>query len=271
MKWTLLILSLCLTSASFASKGDPVVATVNGKKILKSTLLSYHQQNLNYVQNTKKISIENSLNDLVDRLIGIEQAKKAKIHLRPEVIKKMNDIVYHAYISEELTPKLKKIKVTDKMIKEYYSKYPEYKTSQILLRLRTNPSPEEYSKTMALANKIYGDAIKNVKSFPTLAKKYGQTTTALTGGDMGYQPKARVATEYYDAIKDKKPNSVTKPFRTQYGIHIVLVGAQKKYEQIDRKLYETILYNDAKTEVLKSYFAGKRAKAKLKINEKELK
>ena len=271
MKWILISFFLTFSLNAFSKKGDPVVAKVNGKEIRKSTLLSYHQQNLKYVQNTKKISLRNSLNDLIDRVIGIDDAKANKVHLKPEVIKKMNDVVYHAYISDELAPKLQKIKITDKEIDQYYKKFPEYKTSQILLRLRANPSQEDVAEAYELANKIYGEAIKNVKKFPNLAKQYGQTTTALTGGDMGYQPKVRLANEYYEAIKGKKPNSVTKPFRTQYGVHVVLVQGKRKLAQIDRDLYTKILYDVKKEEILKNYFENKRAKAKIKINKEHLK
>ena len=120
MKWILLFIYLTATNFSFSADKDPVVAEVNGKKIRKSTLLSYHKQNLNFVQNTKPLSLENSLNDLIDRAIGIDGAKKNKIDKRPEVVKKMNDVIYHAYISEELTPKLKTIRVTEKEIENYY-------------------------------------------------------------------------------------------------------------------------------------------------------
>lgn len=271
MKWILTFLALGLMTNSFSETKDPVVANVNGKEIKKSTLLSYHQQNLNYVQNTRKITLENSLNDLIDRIIGIEAAKKKKIHKRAEVIKKMNDVVYHAYISDSLTPLLRKIRISDNEIEKYYKANPEYKTSQILLRLRTKPSAKDVDDALKLANEIYGEASANPKKFPLLAKKYGQTTTALTGGDMGYQPKVRLSPEYYEAIKGKKKGHITNPFRTQYGIHVVMVTGKKEYKQIDKNLYKKILYDVKKMDIHRDFFKKERSKAKLTINKKELK
>ena len=270
-----LILAFILTLSSFSSfsqnDADPIVAEVEGKTIRKSTLLAYHKQNLNVVSSGRTVTLEKSLNDLIDRIIGIENAKKINVHKRADVVKKMNDIVYHAHISDELTPKLKKItKATDKDIAKYYNQFPEYKTSQILLRIRTIPNDQEVADTMQLANKIYDDAIKNPKKFSELAKKYGQTTTALTGGDMGYQPKVRLAPEYYSAIKGKRSGYITNPFRTQYGIHIVMVTGEKKLDQIDKGLYEKILYDQKRDEILKTYFSEKRKQAKIKINKEKL-
>jgi parvulin-like peptidyl-prolyl isomerase len=271
MKWILLS-TFFLTTSIFANTADPIVAEVNGKKIKKSTLLSYHKQNLNFVQNKKKVTIEQSLNDLIDRIVGIDAAKKVNLHKRADVIKKMNDIVYHAYVSDQLAPKLNKIKkATDQEIKNYYKKYPEYKTSQILLRLRSIPSKNEVIDIVNIANDIYKSAMKNPKNFEGLAQKHSQATTAMAGGDMGYQPKTRLATEYYDAIKGKRIGHITKPFRTQYGLHIVKVTGLKQFKQIDKTLYKKILHDIKRDKILTSYFATQRNSAKVKINKKELK
>ncbi len=270
MKWIFFLTTLILSLNSFSKKADPIVAEVNGTKIKKSTLLSYHKQNLNFIQNKKPVTMESSLNDLIDRIIGISNAKRVNLHKRSDVVKKMNDIVYHAYISDELTPLLKKIKVTDKEIKKYYSKYPEFKTSQILLRLRTLPSAQDIASARELADSIYNQVIQSPKKFAGFAQQHSQTTTAPTGGDMGYQPKVRLSPEYYEAIKGKRSGYITKPFRTQYGIHIVLVTGRKKYVQIDKNLYKKILYDDKRDAILKSYFSKKRKSAKVKINKKAM-
>jgi parvulin-like peptidyl-prolyl isomerase len=270
MKWIFFLTVLSLSTSMFASNADPVVAEVNGTTIKKSTLLSYHKQNLNFVKSTKTVTMEASLNDLIDRIIGVGSAKKVNLHKRADVVKKMNDVVYHAFISDELTPKLNKIKITDSQIDTYYKKYPEYKTSQILLRLRTLPSEDEVANALETSVKIYNEAVKNPKLFPKLAQQYSQTTTSTTGGDMGYQPRIRLAEKYYESIKGKKEGYVTKPFRTQYGIHVVLVTGEKQLKQIDRALYKKILYDVQRDSILVKYFANKRKSAKIKINKAEL-
>ena len=279
MKWILLIAVFSLTQVSaFADKKkgstsntDPIVAKVNGVVIKKSTLLSYHKQNLNFVQNKKVVSLENSLNDLIDRIVGIGAAKKNGTHKRPDVVKKMNDIIYHAYISDVLTPKLKTIKVAEKEVDAYYKKFPEYKTSQILLRVRTLPSKEEMTETLMKADRIYTEAIKNPKAFASLAKQYGQTSTAPTGGDMGYLPKVKLPQQYYSAIKGKKNGYISNPIRTQYGISIIMVTGVKELKQIERKTYKKIIYDTKRDKILAKYFATKRKSSKVKIYQKELK
>lgn len=269
MKSIVLILSFIVTLSTWAN--DPIVAEVNGTTIRQSTLLKYHEQNLKFVQSNKDTSIEASLNQLIDRAIGIKAAKSAGIQKDPEVVKKMNDILYHAYISKQLTSKLQSITVTEKDVREYFNKYPEYKTSQILLRLRAIPSPEEVGQTLELANNIYKDAKQNPDNFSELAKKYGQTSTSLTGGDMGFQPRSRLSKEYFDTINGRNIGFISKPIRTQYGIHIIKVTGKKEYSEIDQNLYKSIIHNQKRDEIMNNYFEAQRKAAKIKINKENLK
>ncbi|MBD66953.1 MAG: hypothetical protein CME62_17250 [Halobacteriovoraceae bacterium] len=267
----LCILIFILSFATFANDKDPVVATVNGKKINQSTLMMYHEQNLRFVRANRKVTLESSLNDLINRIIGIESAKKANMDKQPEVKKKMNDVMYHAYISKEITPLLKKIDVKEKDIKAYYNDNPEYRTSQILLRLRAQPTKDEVAEVFEKALNIHNELKKDPEKFTALAQQYGQTSTSQAGGDLGYQPATRLSAEYYSAIKGKKVGTIVEPFRSQYGIHIVKITGKKEYKQIDQDLYKKIVYDIKRDEILENYFDKLRAKANVKINKKDLK
>lgn len=52
-----------------------IVATVNGRNITKKQFEEYHLQNLKFV-GQRKITKEISLQDLVNRELGIQKAKK---------------------------------------------------------------------------------------------------------------------------------------------------------------------------------------------------
>ena len=265
------ILLLAFSLGLYAQKNeDSVVAEVNGVKIKMSTLLAYHEQNLKVVRGNKTIDLEASLNDLIDRVIGIQNGKKNNVHKRPDVVKKMNDIIYHAHISDEIAPMLKKIKVEENDIKNYYEKNPEYKSSQILLRLRALPSQDEVAKALETSLKLYNELQKSPEKFEEYARQHSQVTTAQAGGDIGYQPRVRLSKEYFEAIDGKRVGYITKPFRTQFGIHIVKVTGKKDYKQIDPKLYEKIVYDVKRDKILEDYFSSQRKKADLKVYKNKL-
>jgi parvulin-like peptidyl-prolyl isomerase len=265
----LFVILAILSTSLFAAK-DPVVATVNGKKIFKSTLDTYHTQNLTFVQN-KNITKERSLNDLINKILGVEKAKKNKLDKDPDVRKKFEDILFHAQISKDLEGRLGKIKVSDSEVKSYYSNYPEYRTAQILFRLKVKPTSKEVEKAINDANTLYSQLKKKPESFLATANSISQSSSLTTGGDLGYQPNTRLSPDFFKAIKGKKKGSITKPFRTQYGIHLVKVLGVKTYKQIDKNMYKKIIYDQKRDAILKKYFKDMKSQAKVKINKEYLK
>lgn len=272
MKWTLNLITFLLLSAnSFAAQeNDPVVAVVNGKKIKRSALVQYHTQSLSFVKAMKTVTLQDSLDDLINRIIGIDLAKKNKLDSNPVVRKKMNDVLYHAQISKDLEDVLQKIKVTDKEVEKYYQDNPEYRTAHILYRLRINPSKDDVAKALEQSMAVYTEAIKKPESFLDMASRFSQTTNVAVGGDLGYQPRTRLTPEYYAEIKGKKIGTITKPFRSQYGFHIVKVLGVKSYEQINKDMYKKIIYDTKRDKILANYFKKLQKKANIKINRKVL-
>lgn len=266
-RFSIILLSLMLTNLSFAKKvKDPVVATVNGKSITTSNLLEYHEQNLKYVRGNKKVTLNSSLDDLINRIVGIDRAKSNKLHKNPIVIKKMNDILYHAQISKDLEGQLQKIKVSDKEVSRFYQKNPEYNTSQILYRLPATPNKKDVADGFKQQTNLYNEVIKKPDSFADVASRFSQAAGAMIGGSLGWQPKTRLTPEFYSKIKGKKAGYITKPFRTQYGWHIVKVLAVKKEKDINKKMYKKIIYDIKRDKILADYFSKMRRKAKVSVN-----
>ncbi|MBY0516050.1 MAG: peptidylprolyl isomerase [Bacteriovoracaceae bacterium] len=268
MKFVFLALVI-LFSTNLAFSQNDVVATVNGKKITKSQLEDYHQQNLRFISQ-RKINREVSLDDLINRELGIQKARKTGIDKDPLVISKMEEILYHAQISKDLEGELKKITVSDDEVRKYYSDNKEYRTAHILYRVRVQPTPEEAKKALEQSLSIYEEVSKNPDAFASLANKYSQSTAAPVGGDLGFQPPTRLAPEYYEAIKGQKVGFITRPVRTQMGYHIIKVLGVKEFEQIDKNLYKKVIYDQKRDSILASYFKTLQKGADIKINKNML-
>ncbi len=265
MKALLLALSIALTAPAFSQAPTDAVATVNGKKITVAQLEDYHQQNLRFI-GQRKITREVSLDDLINKELGIQKARKTGIDKDPVVVSKMEEILYHAQISKDLEDELKKITVTDDEVRKYYGENKEYRTSHILYRLRAQPTPEEVKQALEQSQAIYAELQKNPENFATLANKYSQSTAAPVGGDLGFQPPTRLAPEYFEAIKGKKKDFITPPVRTQMGYHVIKVLGVKEFDQIDKNLYKKIIYDQKRDAILAQYFKGLQKGADIKIN-----
>jgi peptidyl-prolyl cis-trans isomerase C len=260
---SLAVIALTLAIPAFAQ--NQVVATVNGRSITKKQFEEYHLQNLKFV-GQRKISKEVSLQDLINRELGIQKAKKTGLDKDPGVISKQEDILFHAQISKDLENEFKKINVSDDDVKKYYENNKEYRTANILYRLRAEPTPEEVKAALLQSTEIYEVLQKEPDSFTKYANKFTQSSTAPVGGDLGFQPPTRLAPEYFEAIKGQKVGFISKPVRTQLGYHVIKILGVKTFDQIDKNLYKKIIYDTKRDAMIENYFKGLAKGADIKTN-----
>lgn len=265
----LFLLGLIGAPAAFANTSNTVVATVNGKKILKSEFEKAYKENLLFVSD-KVVSKEKVLNDLINRELGIQRAKQNKLDSDPVVKDKMEDILYHAQISKDLENELQKIVVSDDEVRKYYEQFPEYRTAHILFRMRAEPSKPETEEAQKQAMKVYETLKASPDKFSELANKYSQTTTADTGGDIGFQPKINLAPEYFEAIKGASIGSIVPPVRTQFGYHIIKVLAIKDFKSVNTAFYKKVIYDQKRDALIAKYFEKMRQSAKVEVNKSVL-
>lgn len=261
--FSLAVIALTLAIPAFAQ--NQVVATVNGRSITKKQFEEYHLQNLKFV-GQRKITKELSLQDLINRELGIQKAKKTGLDKDPGVIAKQEDILFHAQISKDLENEFKKINVTDEDVKKYYENNKEYRTAQILYRLRAEPTADEVKAALTQSMEIYDILQKNPDEFAKYANKFSQSQSAPVGGDLGFQPPTRLAPEYFDAIKGQKVGYITKPVRTQLGFHVIKILGVKSYDQIDKNLYKKIIYDTKRDAMIENYFKNMAKGADVKTN-----
>jgi peptidyl-prolyl cis-trans isomerase C len=263
-KLSLALVATMMVLSAFAQK-DVVVATVNGRNITKKQFEEYHLQNLKFV-GQRKITKEVSLQDLINRELGIAKARKTGLDKDPEIVAKQEDILFHAQLSKDMENELKKIVVSDEDVKKFYEDNKEYRTAHILYRLRAEPNPEEVKAAFAQSMEIYSELQKKPEDFAKFANKYSQTSAAPVGGDLGFQPPTRLAPEYFEAINGQKVGYITKPVRTAMGYHIIKVLGVKTFDQIDKNLYKKIIYDKKRDAMIEAYFANLAKGADIKKN-----
>lgn len=261
---------LCMSMNSALAK-DKVVATVNGKEIHLEQLKDYYKKNL-LTSQSRIITMESSLQELINRELGIEKAKKNKLAEDPIVAKKIDDLLFHAQTSKDLGGSFKKIpRISDDQVKTYYKKNKEYRTSHILFRLKAFPSPEEVKTAFDQAIKLVNQLKDKPEKFDSFAQQYSQSSSANSGGDLGYHPPNGYSPKFYEEINGKEVGQIVGPFRSQYGVHIAKITGIKKFNEINIKSYKKILYDQKRDKIIADYFRSLRDNAKVKINKQFLK
>ena len=96
----------------------------------------------------------------------------------------------------------------------------EYKVRHILLAPDIMTSDEEIrNKLITIRNEI-----KNIDDFILSAKKYSDDkVSGFKGGDLGYQRKNKLVTEFATVMEKMPLKKISDPFKTKFGWHILYV------------------------------------------------
>jgi peptidyl-prolyl cis-trans isomerase SurA len=150
-----------------------------------------------------------------------------------------------------------RVNVTPQDIARYYKEHadefthPEQvRVRHIFLPLSPTASADEEKRVMAVIEDIHRRALAG-EDFAVLADTYSQGPGAGQGGDLGYFKKGQMAPEIENVAFSLRPGEVSRPFRTDAGVHLLKVEEHSAAgtkdltpevsEEIKRKLYNEAL------------------------------
>ncbi|WP_330924805.1 peptidylprolyl isomerase [Candidatus Sororendozoicomonas aggregata] len=123
-----------------------------------------------------------------------------------------------------------------------------------------------------LAEQLY-KRIENGESFSELAKAYSDdTASTLNGGNLGWVNPASLVPEFQVVMKNEPLNTVSQPFKTAYGWHILEVLGKRKSDISDevlRNQVRTLLGNRKFEEELSVWLREIRSQAYVENRLKE--
>lgn len=213
------IISLGLFTTTFSSYAettpknttDVVIATVNGDKIMKSTLDGY----MEILKKSGKADKQAALDDLVATEIALQEAKKANILDRPEIKKAISDYSRNVLLKTWTKEKVDGFKISDEDIKKAYDERvtklasKEFNARHILVKT------EDEAK--AIIKELTDGA-----DFAKLAKEKSTGPSGSNGGSLGWFKAQTMVPAFANAVKAMKKGEVSKePVKTQFGYHII--------------------------------------------------
>jgi peptidyl-prolyl cis-trans isomerase C len=225
--------------------GNPVVAKVDGKDVLRAEVLNFMQ---NLPPQSRQMPIEKlfplALDNVVNSRIVLEKTKDVKLDNDPEVKRQMDlardQITRSVYLQKEVDKQ-----VDDQKIKNAYAEYvksfpdvQEVKARHILVK--------EESKARDIIKKLNegGD-------FAALAKENSTDATAQNGGDLGYFAAADVVPEFAKAAFDTKIGEYTKtPVKSQFGYHVIKVEDNRKRPPAEFEAAKPMIEAQVRSQIL---------------------
>ena len=263
-KFTLSIASFLIATLSASTVyalDSKSVAAVNGKKISQKQYQAHLKQLQARNPQGKQAPVNRQmiLDELINREILLQQAKKQKLHKDKKVAavleQQRNNILIQALLAK--SPAAKPVK--EKELKAFYDKEiagadpKEYKARQIQVK--------DEAKAKELIKKLNDGA-----NFEEVAKEESIGSSAKEGGDIGWFASEAMPAPFAKAIKKQKQGTHSqKPIKTRFGFHIVKLEDSrkrqiKKYDEVKNQIQQLI-----QTQRLKEYVIKLRNKAKIEV------
>jgi len=265
--------SFFLSSAFAADSKDSsneYVAIVGNKKITLKEFNQRYNEVLNKTINppTKELFLE----DLVRYEVGVQEAEKRHLESDPQVKEMLRQDIYKGLLEKELGEKVNKIKVTEEEMKAYYQKYPELRTSHILIEFKPDANEEQKRDARKRAEDIFKEVRGSKRSFEELVALYtDDILSKKNGGDIGWQSNVTLVPSYYDAALSMKLGDVRGLVTTQYGYHIIKLTGRHSYADADKRKIQATVFDQKRKIIFDDYFAKLKKNYSIKENKSVLK
>lgn len=203
---------------SYAFAKDTVLATVNGREILKKDIDNVIKTYPGGVKEEDKAMLSKMiLGQMVEEYLIDDAVAKSKIAESKEYKERLE--VLRTQLEKQIyIENMLKGKMTDKAVKAEYEGLKKAYSGKTEVRARHILVPTETE-----AERVIKD-LNDGKDFAKLATQRSSGPSAPNGGDLGYFTEADMVPEFSKAAFALKPGTYTKtPVKTQFGFHVIKV------------------------------------------------
>jgi peptidyl-prolyl cis-trans isomerase C len=239
----LLIFLAALSPQSASAQEDPVLATVNGKVLMRVSdferIIGYYDAEKQEVLRQNPQFKATILERIVQAAVISQMARNAGFDKRAEVKEQLellsNDFLASEYLRKGLTDT---VTVTDEDVKIYYQAHKEefgtpetVKARHILVAAQKSATEDERKAAREKAEGLQKRA-RSGEDFAKLAAEYSDDPASKTrGGDLGFFTKGRMVPEFEKAAFSLKPGEISDVIETPLGYHIIKVEEKKEAVQ----------------------------------------
>ena len=212
-------------------KKSSELATINGRNVPQAEFDSYLK--LKHISPADATRRDRALDEYLDRvaLSGVIEKERGfdKTGIEAELAEVRRELVLARYFDSFLEQK-----VTDEAVKNYYDanakNYEQQKVHAAHILIRVNPkmSDEEKKAKRSTIQEIHGK-LQSGQNFEELARTASEDRiSGAKGGDLGWLREGSIAPEFSKQVFAMRAGSVSEPFETQFGFHIVKLIEEPK-------------------------------------------
>jgi peptidyl-prolyl cis-trans isomerase SurA len=262
MNRILILLSLVIsTTTALLANGNTTVSSTKDDNNSKETVMTVGPEQVSLGEFESIFKKNNTENKITKEYL--DEYTELFIDFKRKVLyAKENQMDTSATFKRELAgyrtqlarPYLTDQSAEDELVNEAYDRMKyEVRASHILLALDKNATPEDTLKVYNRMKELRNSILKG-QSFESIAKANSEDPSAKTnGGDLGYFSAFRMVYPFESVAFNTPVGQVSKPFRTQFGYHILKV-IDKRANRGEVKVAHIMIEEkeDATTEEMKA-------------------
>ncbi len=212
-------LALVGVTALAIAATDPVLMKINNKEVKLSEFEYLYKKNLE--QQVNKESIDEYVNRFVNYKLKVAEAERLGYDTLPRIKDEID-----GYKNDMLAPFLTDTELQEQLVREAYERMKtDVNVSHIMLsRGRT---PAENKRQIAMMDSIR-NCILNGEDFTELVMKYSiDRSKENNKGEYGFISSGVFPYDFEKAVYDTPLGELSKPFLTDYGVHMVRVNGYR--------------------------------------------
>lgn len=266
------IFSICLFSVNqaFAARsGSQIVAVVGAKKI---TLDEFDKK---YKEVTSQVLVnppskKTFLEDLIRYEMGVQEARRRGLERDPIIADHMNQELYKGLLEKELGKKVQENTVSEAEMRNWYSKNPQIRISDILIEVKVGATAAQKAEAEKRAKEILSEVRSSKRPFEELVRLYSDdATTKNLGGDVGWQSSITLVPDYYDAaIRLKVGEVYPRLIETPFGFHIIKLTGKRSYDEATKREIRMAVFDEKRRKVFDEYFSKLKKNYPVNVNTK---
>lgn len=217
-KLTLICTLLCFVANSLPAQ---TLFTYGDYKVEKDEFVRIYEKNaINKKPDYSKEALEDYLRLYSVFRMKVKEAEKQQIDTIQSIQNELDN--YRRQLAKNY---LTDDEVNSKLLKEVYERMKENLKVEHILILSSPMAPskdtvEPYRKI----DSIYNVLLKDKSKFAELAEAYSaDKQSAVRGGDIGYITALQTVYEFENAAYNTPVGKISKPFKTQFGYHVLRV------------------------------------------------
>ena len=198
---------------------NDILLTISGDPVSANEFMRVYNKNLNLVQDDSQKEVDSYLELFVNYKLKLAEAKALRYDKDPAYINE-----FKSYKNQLIQNYLTNKNVTDDLVREaYYRTENEVKAQHILVLL-----DEVETDTLAAYSKIeaYRERFLN-EDFESLKKELHNGKSVFVE-DLGYFSAFKMVYNFESVAYATEVGSVSQPFRTRFGFHVVKVLDKRK-------------------------------------------